>query len=183
MIEARIGNIVSINNDFPILRACVEVPGSGNVEEVVLWNPWGDNCYPSLGSKCLIFVMNGEFAQKYGLPFNAKDASSVAQNEKLIYTSTGTKIHLKQDGGIDIDALNDNTNPSINISASNAVNIMVNTNITGDCNVSEVYKVDNVQVVGNQQPAIPDPTVGLPEVHAAVDAILIALRNHGLIAI
>jgi hypothetical protein len=42
--------------------------------------------------------------------------------------------------------------------------------------------VAGIKVVGSQQPAIADPLAGLPAVHAAVDAILIALRTHGLIA-
>lgn len=179
---ARLGTIQEINNDFPVLRAKVKVAGSEELETVVLWNSWGENSFPTIDSFCIIFVLHGDFAKKYALPFNVKDAISVLAGEKLIYTSTGTKIHFKQDGGIDINALNDATNPSINISATTAVNINVNTNITGNCNVSGVYKVDGVQVLKEQQPAIPNPTSGLPEIHAAVDSILTALRNHGIIS-
>lgn len=171
---ARLGTITEINNDFPVLRGKVQISGSEEIESVVLWNGWGENSYPTIGSRCIVFILNGEFAKKYALPFNVKDAVSILSGEKIIFTPNGSKIYLKRDG-------------SINIEASKEININIKTNINGDCNVNGnidttgVYKVNGIQVVKEQQPAIPDPLVGLPEVHAAVDSILIALRNHGLI--
>lgn len=184
MIEsARLGTITAIDNTFPILRVQVDIPGSEEIETAVLYNAWGENSWPSIGSPVIVFILNCEFTQKYALPFNLLDAVSILAGEKIIYTATGTKIHLKQDGSINIDALNDATKPSINIAATTAVNITAPVvNVSGNIDVVGVYKVDGVQVVKEQQPAIPDPLVGLPEVHAAVDSILITLRNHGLIA-
>lgn len=187
MISApRLGNIVSFNTDFPILRVQVDIPGSDQIETAILYNPWGENSYPSIGSPVIVFILNCEFTQKYALPFNGLNAISVVEGEKIIYTATGTKIHLKQDGSINIDALNDNTNPSINISATTAVNITAPIiNASGNIDVAEVYKVDGTQVVKEQQPTIADPAGGSTvdsEARMAINSILTTLKNHGLIS-
>lgn len=187
MIDApRLGNIVSFNTDYPILRVQVKISGADQIETAVLYNPWGENSYPSIGSPVIVFILNCEFTQKYALPFNGLDAISVAAGEKLIYTATGTKIHLKQDGSINIDALNDSTNPSINISASTAVNITAPVvNASGNIDVDGVYKVDGTQVVKEQQPTIANPAGGTTvdaEARTAIVSILTTLKTHGLIA-
>ena len=182
---ARLGTILNFNTDFPILRVQVDIPGSEGIETAVLYNPWGENSYPSVGSPVVVFILNNEFTQKYALPFNLKDAISIASGEKIIYTSTGTKIHLKQDGSIDINALNDDTNPSINIAATTAVNITTPTiNASADINAVGVYKVDGTQVIGAQQPTIADPTGGSTvdaEARTAIISILTAMKTHGII--
>lgn len=184
MSDLRLGKIISINNDFPVLRVQIEVPDSEEIETATLWNGWGENSSPTVGSFCVVITLNCDFAQKYAFPFNLQDAVSVLSGEKIVFTPNGNKIYLKQDGSLNIEALNDATNPSINISASTAVNININTNIIGDCNVTGVYKVDGVQVVKEQQPAIPSPTGGSivdTEARTAINSILTAMRTHGLI--
>jgi phage gp45-like len=182
----RIGTIRAIDNTFPILRVQVEMPGSEEIETAVLYNAWGENSFPSAGSPCLVVILNGEFAQKYALPFNLNDAVSILAGEKIIFTSTGTRIYLKQNGSINIDALNDSTKPSINISATTAVNIITpSVNASGDINVDGVYKVDDVQVIGLQQPTIANPTGGTIvdiEARTAIISILTAMKTHGIIA-
>lgn len=184
--EVRLGTIVGFNTDYPILRVQLDMPGSSEIETAVLYNPWGENSFPSIGSGALVFILNCDFTQKYALPFNLKDALSVIAGEKLIYTATGTKIHLKQDGSIAIDALNDSTKPSINISATTAVNITAPVvNASGNIDAVGVYKVDGTQVVKEQQPSISNPTGGTTvdaEARTAIGSILTTLRNHGLIA-
>ena len=67
----------------------------------------------------------------------------------------------------------------------------VNTDITqlngaSQVDVSGVYKVSGTQVVAGQQPAIANPAGGVTvdaEARTAIDDILDALRNHGLIGI
>lgn len=184
MSDLRLGSIVSIDDSFPILRAQIKVPGSEEIETAVLWNSWGENSSPSIGSPCLIFILNCNFAQKYALPFNLNDAISVLAGEKIIFTPNGNKVYLKQDGSLNIEALNTSTNPSINISATTAVNININTNITGNCDVTGVYKVDGTQVISNQQGAITNPTGGTTvdaQARTAINSILTAMRTHGLI--
>tara|TARA_R110000868_G_scaffold17344_1_gene76341 strand:+ start:21220 stop:21786 length:567 start_codon:yes stop_codon:yes gene_type:complete len=182
----RIGTITLIDNTFPIIRVQISIPGSDEIETAVLYNPWGENSHPSIGSPVLVFILNCEFTQKYALPFNLSDAISIASGEKLIYTSTGTKIHLKQDGSIDINALNDNTTPSINISATTAVNITApSLSASADVNIQGVYKVAETQVVGAQQSTIADPSGGATidsEARTAIISILTTMKTHGLIA-
>lgn len=183
----RLGTIRAIDNTFPILRVQVEMPGSEEIETAVLYNAWGENSFPSIGSPCIVIILNDEFAQKYALPFNLNDAVSVLAGEKIIFTSTGTRIYLKQDGSINIDALNDNTKPSINISTTTAVNITTpSINASANINVNGVYKVNNIQVIGSQQPTIANPTGGGTvdaQARTAVISILTAMKTHGIIAI
>ncbi len=93
-----------------------------------------------------------------------------------------------------------NTSSStISLTVSNAATVRssisaaesgVNTDITqlngaSQVDVSGEYKVSGTQVVGAQQPAIPDPTGGAVidvEARATEVLILTALRAHGLIA-
>lgn len=89
-------------------------------------------------------------------------------------------------------------NNQINLDILNAANARtdlgaaasgVNTDITqlngaSQVDVSGSYKVDGTQVVTDQQPAIPDATGGVTvdtEARAAINALLAALRVHGLI--
>lgn len=182
----RIGTIVSIDTTFPILRVQLEMPGSDEIETAVLYNAWGSGSYPSVGTPCLVYVLNCEFAQKYALPFNLADAVSLASGEKIIYTSTGTKIHLKQNGDINIDALSDSTKPSINISATTAINITAPVvNASGNIDVVGVYKVDGTQVVKEQQPTITNPTGGATidsQARTAINSIITTMKTHGLIS-
>lgn len=56
--------------------------------------------------------------------------------------------------------------------------------VIGDANASR-YKIDGIQVIAGQQPAIASPTGGATtdaEARTAIDSILGALRTHGLIA-
>lgn len=172
----RLGEIIAIDNTLPILRVSVKIPGSGEIETAALWNNWAENSYPLVGSLCIVFMLNCNFAQKYAFAFNLSDAISVLSGEKVIYIPSGVKIYLKQNGSLNIEAPTsiDVTTPDINQTG--------NINADGNCDVGGVYKVGGTQVVTNQQPAIPNPLLGLPEVHAAVDSILIAMRTHGLIA-
>lgn len=191
METIRLGSIISIDNTLPILRAQIQTPTSEEAEQVVLLNTWGENAWPSIGSPCIVFVLNCDFAQKYAIPFNLDDAIAILAGEKIIYTPSGNKIYLKQGGSINIDALNDSTKPSINITATTAVNITAPAvNIIGDetvdgfCDVTGVYKVDGVQVVKEQQAAITNPTGGATidsQARTAITSILTALRAHGLI--
>lgn len=181
----RLGSIISIDDSFPVFRVQVKVPASEEIETAILWNGWGENSSPAIGSPCIILTLNCDFAQKYALPFSLQDAISVLAGEKIIFTPNGNKIYLKQDGSLNIEALNDTTNPSINISASTAVNININTNIIGNCDVTGVYKVDGVQVVSNQQGTITNPTGGATvdtQARTAINSILTAMKTHGLIA-
>lgn len=184
--EPRLGTILSFNTDYPILRVQIQMPGSDEIETAVLYNPWGENSFPSIGSAVVVFILNCDFTQKYAFPFNLKDALSVVAGEKLIYTATGTKIHLKQDGSINIDALNDSTKPSINIAATTAVNITAPVvNASGNIDVVGVYKVDGVQVVKEQQPTIANPAGGATidaQARTAINSILTTMKTHGLIA-
>lgn len=70
-----------------------------------------------------------------------------------------------------------------------AAQLGVNTDITqlngaSQVDVSGEYKVSGIQVVTAQQPAIPDASGGVTvdtEARAAINALLAALRTHGLI--
>ena len=87
---------------------------------------------------------------------------------------------------------------NLNIEITNAANARgaigaaasgVNTDITqlngaSQVDVSGEYKVGGTQVVGSQQPAIPDATGGATvdvEARAALNQLLAELRTHGLI--
>jgi hypothetical protein len=83
------------------------------------------------------------------------------------------------------------TNPTTARTALGAAKSGVNTDITqlngaSQVDVSGEYKVAGIQVVGAQQPAIPDAAGGVTidvEARAALNTLLAELRLHGLIDI
>ena len=77
-----------------------------------------------------------------------------------------------------------NARAAIGAAASGINNDISQLNGASQVNVSGEYKVGGTQVVGSQQPAIPDATGGATvdvEARAALNQLLAELRTHGLI--
>lgn len=147
-----LGKIIKTYNDFGVVRAQVQPVMSTEVETVALLNDWGSNSNPLEGSPCIILMVDCEPTKKYAVPFNLNDAIKIASGEKIIYNSNGTKIHLKQNGDIDIQATDDNKQPNINITASTNVNInATNVSITAtDSTLNGNVTIDgNLEVTGD----------------------------------
>lgn len=133
----KLGTIVKTTNKLNVVRAQVKPILETDVEEVALLNSWGSNSNPNIGDPCIIFVVDGASAKKYAIPFNLNDAINIAIGEKIIFNKEGnTKIHLKSDGSIDIEAVDSNTSPTINITATSGINITGDVTITGDLSVT-----------------------------------------------
>ncbi len=163
--QIRLGTITNIYNKFGIVRAQVVVLDEDSPEDVILLNPYGQNSCPPIGSFAVIFVIFGNAENKYAIPFNQVDAPILGIGESILYNHFGTKILLTKEGNVEI------TSPKIST--------------TGNINTEGVYKVDDTQVLTNQQAAIPNPTGGATvdsQARTAIISILTALRTHGIIA-
>jgi len=100
------GKIISINNQFGVLRASVAILSDEVPEDVILVSNYGQNGNPPIaGATCLVFSPFGQEI-KFGIPFNANTAPVIQAGEAIIYNDKGSKIYLKQDGTIDITANN-----------------------------------------------------------------------------
>lgn len=104
-----------------------------------------------------------------------------ASGPSVTFTSSWGGVNFVASGNTITLAI---TNPTTARAALGAAKSGVNTDITqlngaSQVDVSGEYKVSGTQVVGAQQPAIPDAVLGT-EV-ATINLILAALRVHGLI--
>jgi len=154
-------------------------PASTDVENGVLVLPTGDNVCPSVGDSCYVLSVGDEYGMNYVIPYDVDSAPKILEGEKIIYGKKQNQIYFKQDGSISITTAD---NKQIDISAQGGLNIATPLiEATGNINVAGVYKVDGVQVLKEQQPAIANPLAGFHELHTTVDLILAMLRTHGLI--
>lgn len=141
------------------------------LDKVLILQPYGEASNPIIdkGSLVLLFYPQGSKTSAFAVPYNPLLQPTLETGEKAIGNfSAGNKITFKKNGDIEI-----NCNSALFSGLINAV---------GNINTSGVYKVNGVQVLKEQQPAITNPLAGLSELHATVDSILVMLRAHGLIA-
>ena len=184
----KLGKIVSTSNRYGVVRASVQLIMEVEevINDVILRSEWGENANPPAGTPCIVLILDSEYSKQYALPFNLDDAIRISSGEKIIYTSDNTKIYLKENGDIDIIASDDDKKPSINITASTALNITAPAvNIDGYCDITGVYKVANTQVLGSQEAAVANVTGGSfvdTEARTALNSLLAKLRTHGIIA-
>jgi hypothetical protein len=123
----------------------------------------------------------------------------VGGDVNIVTTINGATGHITFDGaaiGVGFTGAQGGTvtmsisNPTLFRTAISAAKSGINTDISqlngaSQVDVSGVYKVDGVQVVTEQQPAVPDASGGVTvdvEARTAVNALLAALRTHGLIS-
>jgi hypothetical protein len=131
-------------------------------DDVLLLYPYGfqSKVKPSESTLVLIFCALGSKTNAFAIPYDILTQSTLEAGEAEIRNRVSGNGFLAKETQNDIKG---------------------NSVIDGTCE-ADYYKVAGIKVVGNQQAAIPNPLAGLPELHAAVDSILIALRAHGLIA-
>lgn len=131
-------------------------------DDVLLLYPYGfqSKVKPTESTLVLIFCALGSKTNAFAIPYDIITQSTLEAGEAEIRNRVSGKGFLAK------EMLNE---------------IKGNSVINGTCE-ADSYKVAGIKVVGSQEAAIANPLVGLPELHATVDAILIALRNHGLIA-
>lgn len=98
-------------------------------------------------------------------------------------TVPGTITDLTATGGTNVTITVSSSGPG---NSSRNINVVISDNPTFvTVDVTDHYEVDGAQVVTNQQAAIPDAAGGATidaEARTALNALLAALRIHGLIA-
>jgi phage gp45-like len=142
-----------------------------NPENITLVNQYGINSAPPVGTNCIMFAPFGYAENIFAISLNAA-APKIQPGETIVYDNFGNKIYLKSNGDIDIIAAK-----NVNITAAT-------TSASGDINTQGVYKVDGVQVVTTQQPAIIAPTGGSTvdaQARTAINSLITTLQTHGLI--
>lgn len=171
----RLGTITQLFNRYGIIRSQASFLDSQAPENIIHLQPYGFNACPPVGSQIITMSVYGHAEHKYGIPINATDANiqKLQAGETVIYNQVGTKIYLKADGNIEI--------------TPNGSSVIINSDllVNGNVDVSEVYKVDGTQVVGEQQPAITPPSGGGvvdAQARLAINEIITTMQTHGLIA-
>ena len=177
----RLGTITQIFNKFGIIRSQATSLDAEDPENVINLHPYGFNASPPIGSNIVIMSVFGHLENKYGIPYNPTDANKqkLQEGESVIYNHFGSQIYLKANGDIEIAAAKNVNITATQTSTSGTIDA------TGAINTAAVYKVDGVQVVTNQQPAITPPTGGTTvdtEARAAINQIITTMQTHGLIS-
>ena len=176
-------------------RAQVETLQGEIIDDVLLLYPHGfmSNIQTGESSLVLLLANMGSKTNMFGIPYDVLKQPSLEKTEVAIGNFTqGNKATFKADGNIDVEgAVNVNITASDTVNISNDLSVVNDTDIggdldvTGEINTAEQYKVDNIQVVTNQQPNILKPTGGTTvddKARDAIDDIIDMLRIHGLIS-
>jgi phage gp45-like len=161
--------LLSISNGG--LRCKVKTFEGEILDNILILHPYGDASNPIIdkGSLVALFYPQGSKTSAFAVPYNPLLQPILEAGEKAVGNfAAGNKITFKKNGDIEI-------------SCSSALFSGL-INAVGNINTSGVYKVNGVQVLKEQQPAIANPLAGLNQLHAVVDLILIAMRAHGFIA-
>lgn len=126
------GKIVSINNQFGVLRASVAILSDEVPEDVILVSSYGQNGNPPIaGATCLIFSPFGQ-ETKFGIAFNANITPVIKTGEAIIYNNKGSTVYLKG-GSIEIKS----GSTIINLKKDNNVEITApQVTINGNLSVS-----------------------------------------------
>ena len=141
----RIGTVKAFDklliNDIGILVAKVSFSSgleNNSTEDVIIVQNFGEETYPPItGSQCLSFNINGVSENKIGFILNKNGNIAIKEKEKLIHNIL-TKIHLKNDGSLDIETSKDcniKSNANLNITAAN-------TKFNGNVQITENLIVD-----------------------------------------
>ncbi len=160
------------------IKAKVRTLGGEVLNNVVLIHAYGETSDMEVdqSSMVLLFFALGSKSNAFGIPYNPPLQPVLEKSEKAVGNfKKGNKITFKKNGSIEIKATDSNLINLISTLVSN----------TGDINTGGSYKVQDIQVVTQQQPTIPDPTGGGvidAQARATIVLILTALKTHGLIA-
>ena len=148
----RIGTVKAFDklliNDIGILVAKVSFSSgleNNSTEDVIIVQNFGEETYPPItGSQCLSFNINGVSENKIGFILNKNGNIAIKEKEKLIHNIL-TKIHLKNDGSLDIE-----TSKDCNIKSKGKVNIEAK-NIEIKSNANLNITAANTKFNGNVQ--------------------------------
>lgn len=78
----------------------------GKVGDALMWLPYGLHANVPEGDLVLLFSLQGKGEARVGIPGSPKARPPLAPGEvALHHPVTGTKIHLKADGSVEIDAI------------------------------------------------------------------------------
>lgn len=165
------------------------------LDDVLLLYPYGtmSNIQNDDSSLVLLFASMGSKTNMFGVPYNVLLQPALESGEFATGNfKVGNKATFKANGDIDIEGvanvnvtLTDTFNISNDLNVTNDTDIGGDLDVTGEINTSESYKVNNIQVVTNQQLNITKPTGGTTvddKARDAIDDIIDMLRIHGLIS-
>lgn len=139
---ARVTKSGSDDGDFPVQQIEYQL---GKVGNCFILMPYGMHANASEDSLVAMFSMNGDSANRAGMPTNPQSRPKMAADEICLYhPKTQSIIHLRSiSGDLDIDVVKgENGNININavkcnITASDSININApDTNITGNLTVT-----------------------------------------------
>lgn len=166
-------NNIGINNSSPLSNV-----GGGGSGYPVGWNGYHLKATNGLGIIEGTTEARLHFANSGGAANSRNLVMSYSTANKLSFSSLVDSLASKVSNILVIDG--DNGRVGVN-NASPAYAL----DVTGDANVTGVYRVDGTQVVSNQGAAVADATGGATvdtEARSAINALLARLRVHGLIA-
>lgn len=149
-------------------RAKVQTFENEIIDDVLMLYQYGEasNIQPDTTSLVLLLCPLGSKTNVFGVPYNVTLQPSLEASEKAVGNfKIGNKITFKANGDVEITS--------------------ALSSFSGIVNVAGVYKVDGVQVVGNQGAAVTAPTGGATidaEARVAINAIISRMTTHGLIA-
>jgi hypothetical protein len=123
-------NSISLDNkDFPVHK----VAYMGKAADALAWYPYGFHANPGAEALCVMLSMNADPENKVILPGSPKERGGsllptpLLPGEVLVYNpTTQSYIHMKLDGGIDIEATISDINiksslGNVNVDAINSV--------------------------------------------------------------
>lgn len=117
----------------------------GKEGEAQTWYPYGYNALAPRGSLALMWALAGDSNAYVAMPGSPQQRVKVLEGEVVMYHPlTGSKVHFKQDGSIDIEsalAINVNGGADVNVTADNIL-------ITGETKVEGFTTMNNVHVLG-----------------------------------
>ncbi len=111
---------ISRTGDDARTRPVQQVTYLGKVGDALMWFPYGYHAVPPEDELVLLLSLQGNPEARVGLPGSPTARPTIASDEVVVFhPPTGSKIHFRSNGDIDIVGTND-----VNVTAAGDVNVV-----------------------------------------------------------